>query len=148
MKVVLHQQVPQLGNRGDVVDVSDGYARNYLIPQGVAQKATDGVEAQAEAMRKTWVLKNAKDREAAEEVAKALVTSSIVISARASSEGKLFGSVSSSDVVDAVKAQTGVELDRKMLNLAEGIKTVGTHTVTVHPHDDVQFPVTVEVEAA
>ena len=148
MKVVLHQQVPQLGNRGDVVDVSDGYARNFLIPKGVAQRANDGVEAQAETMRKSWSLKNAKDREAAEEVAKALVTASIVISARASSEGKLFGSVSVSDVADAIKEQTGVELDRKMLDLADGIKSVGTHSVTVQAHDDVQFPVTIEVVAA
>ena len=148
MKVVLHQQVPQLGNRGDVVDVSDGYARNFLIPKGVAQRANDGVEAQAETMRKSWSLKNAKDREAAEEVAKALVTASIVISARASGEGKLFGSVSVSDVADAIKEQTGVELDRKMLDLADGIKSVGTHSVTVQAHDDVQFPVTIEVVAA
>ncbi len=148
MKVVLHEQVPQLGNRGDVVDVSDGYARNYLIPKGVAKRANNGVEAQAETMRKSWSLKNAKDREAAEEVAKALVTATIMITARASGEGKLFGSISTADVVEAVKEQTGVELERKMLDLADGIKTVGTHTVTVKPHDDVQFPVSVEVVSA
>ncbi len=148
MRIVLHQQVPQLGNRGDVVEVADGYARNYLIPKGVAQKASAGVEAQAEAMRKTWASKNAKDREAAEEVAKSLVSSTIAISARASGEGKLFGSVSVIDVVEAVQAQTGVELDRKMIEFDEGIKTVGVHTVTVQPHEDVQFPVTVEVSPA
>ncbi len=148
MKVVLHERVAQLGNRGDIVDVADGYARNYLIPQGLAQKATAGVEAQAVAMRKAWQQKNTKDRAAAEEVAKSLVTSTIAISARASGEGRLFGSVSTNDVVEAIAAQTGVELDRKMLDLAEGIKTVGTHMVTVQPHDEVQFPVTVEVTPA
>lgn len=148
MKVVLHKAVPQLGSRGDIVDVSDGYARNYLIPNGVAQKATPGVEAQAVAMRKAWQQRNAADREAAEALATQLVTKTIAISARASGEGKLFGSVSVHDVVEAIQAQTGVELDRKMVDLGEGIKAVGAHSVTVKPHDEVQFPVTVEVAAS
>ncbi len=73
MQVVLHEGVAGLGNRGDIVDVADGYARNYLIPKGLARMGTAGAEAQAEAMRRTWQLKNAKEREAAEEVAKVLV---------------------------------------------------------------------------
>lgn len=148
MKVVLHKAVAQLGNRGDIVDVADGYARNFLIPTGVAQMATSGVEAQAVAMRKAWQQRNAADREAAESLATTLVTATIAISARASGEGKLFGSVSVHDVVDAIKEQTGVELDRKMVDLGEGIKSVGAHSVTVQPHDDVQFPVTIEVAAS
>ena len=148
MKVVLHEAVAQLGNRGDIVEVADGYARNYLIPKGVAQKATPGVEAQAVAMRKAWQQRNAADREAAEGLATSLVTATIVVSARASGEGKLFGSVSVHDVVDAIKEQTGVELERKMVDLGEGIKSVGSHSITVQPHAEVQFPVTVEVSAA
>lgn len=148
MKVVLHEAVAQLGNRGDIVDVADGYARNYLIPKGVAQKATPGVEAQAVVMRKAWQQRNAADREAAESLATSLVTATISISARASGEGKLFGSVSVHDVVDAIKDQTSVELDRKMVDLGEGIKAVGSHSITVRPHAEVQFPVTVEVTAA
>lgn len=148
MRIVLLQQVSGLGNRGDIIEVADGYARNFLIPTAKAQRATDGVEVQAGVMRKAWQLRNAKDREAAEEVAKALVAKVITISARASGEGKLFGSVSVNDVVDAVTAQTGVELDRKMLDLADGIKEVGSHTVMARPHADVEFPVTVEVVAS
>ncbi len=148
MKVVLHKAVAQLGNRGDIVDVADGYARNFLIPTGVAQKATPGAEAQAQAMRKAWQQRNAADREAAEALATSLVSATIAISARASGEGKLFGSVSVHDVVDAIKEQTNVELDRKMVDLGEGIKSVGVHSITVQPHDEVQFPVTVEVTAA
>lgn len=148
MKVVLHEAVPQLGNRGDIVDVADGYARNYLIPKGVAQKATTGVEAQANAMRKAWQQRNAANREAAEALATSLVTATITIAARASGEGKLFGSVSVHDVVDAIKEQTGVDLERKMVDLGDGIKAVGAHSITVQPHDEVQFPVTVEVTAA
>lgn len=148
MRVVLHEAVKNLGNRGDVVDVADGYARNYLIPQGKAQTANAGVEAQAESMRKAWQLRNAKDREAAEEIAKVLVARPVTVTARASAEGKLFGSVSAADIVAATLEQTGVELERKMLVLDEGIREVGTHSVMASPHDEVQFPVTVEVVSA
>ncbi len=145
MRIVLHEGVSGLGNRGDLVEVADGYARNFLIPQGKAQQATTGVEAQAEAMRKSWQLKNTKDREAAEEVAKVLVARSIKIPARAGAGGKLFGSVTSADIVTAITEQTEVELDRKMLHLSGGIRTIGSHIVTAQPHPDVQFPVTIEV---
>lgn len=148
MRVVLHQSVSGLGNRGDVVEVADGYGRNFLLPKGLAQRATDGVEVQAETMRKAWQAKNAKDREAAEEVAKTLVAKSISIEARAGAEGKLFGSVTAADIVDATLAQTGVELDRKMIILDESIRATGTHMVTAKPHDEVQFPITVEVVEA
>lgn len=148
MRVVLHEGVSGLGNRGDLVDVADGYARNYLIPNGKAQLANAGVEAQAESMRKAWMIKNAKDREAAEEVAKVLVTATVSIEARAGGEGKLFGSVTAADVASAITAQTGVELDRKMIDMEESIRSLGTHSVTVHPHPDVQFPVSIDVVAA
>ena len=148
MRVVLHSGVKGLGNRGDLVDVADGYARNYLIPKGLAQLASSGVEAQADAMRKAWTLKNAKDREAAEEVAKVLVTSVVSISARASGEGKLFGSVSSAEVATAIAEQTGVELDRKMIELDEAIRTIGNHSVVVQPHPEVQFPVSIDIVEA
>lgn len=148
MRVVLLTRVDGVGNRGDIVDVSDGYARNSLIPRGMAERATAGVEAQAETMRKAWQQKNSAEREAAEEIAKRLVTAQLSLTARASGEGKLFGSVSAGDVVDAVRAATGVELDRKMVSLGDGIKTVGSHTVTVQPHPEVQFPVNLEVAAS
>jgi len=148
MRVVLHEGVAGLGNRGDIVDVSDGHARNFLIPKGLAQQANAGVETQADAMRKSWQVKNAKDREAAEEVAKMLVAKPITVSARAGAEGKLFGSVTEADIVAAAAEQTGIELERKMLDLDEGIKSVGTHTVTAHPHAEVQFPITIEVVPA
>ncbi len=145
MRIVLHEGVSGLGNRGDLVDVSDGYARNFLIPEGKAQLATSGAEAQAEAMRKSWQLKNAKDREAAEEIAKLLVARSIMIPARAGAGGKLFGSITGADIVTAITEQTEIELDRKMLSLGESIRSLGTHMVTAQPHADVQFPITVEV---
>ncbi len=147
MRIVLHQGIKGLGNRGDVLEVADGYARNYLIPQGLAQRANAGVEAQAEAMRKAWNQKNTQQREAAEEVAKTLVAKTISVTARASGEGKLFGSVNPADIAEAIEAQTGVVLDRKVIHVDEGIRTVGTHSVKVQPHADVEFPVTIEVAA-
>ncbi len=147
MKVVLRAEVKDVGRRGDVVEVADGFARNFLIPQGKALKASAGVEAQAEAMRRAWSQKNAKDREAAEEIATKIVSKPITIAARASADGKLFGSVSAADIVAALIEQTGVELDRKMVT-DEHLKELGTHTVMASPHAEVQFPITVEVVAA
>ena len=148
MRVVLHDRVGGLGNRGDVVDVSDGYARNYLIPSGLAHRATPGVEAQAEAMRRSWQQKNAHQREAAEEVAKVLVARPVEIPVRAGGEGRLFGSVTTADIAEAVQAQIGIELDRRTIVLDEPIKSLGTHTVRAKPHPEVEFPVTVNVVPA
>ena len=147
MQVVLRTDVDGLGKKGDILDVADGYARNFLIPRGRAIKATPGVQAQADAMRRSRDLRDAKDREAAETVARTLVPMVIRISARAGAEGKLFGSVTAVDVIDAVSQQAGVDLDRKRLHLEEPIKTLGTHQVPVRLHSDVQFPVTDEVTA-
>lgn len=147
MKVVLRADVEGVGKRGDIVSVADGYARNYLFPQGQAIVAAKGVEQQAAAMRKSRDLKDAKDREAAEVVARTLVPMVFKISARAGTEGKLFGSVTSADVAEAVSTQAGVALDRRKLLLDEPIKTVGTHEVPVRLHSDVVFRVTVEVSA-
>lgn len=147
MKLLLRSDVSGVGKKGDVVEVADGYGRNYLVPKGLAMKATAGAEKQAEAMRRSRSIKDAADRSAAEEIAKVLVPAIIKIEARAGGEGKLFGSVTTNDVADAVEAQTGVELDRRHLSIDEPIKTVGTHAVSAKLHGDVQFQITVEVEA-
>jgi large subunit ribosomal protein L9 len=145
MRVVLRTDVDGVGKKGDILDVADGFARNYLIPKGRAIKATDGVVAQAAAMRRSRDLKDAKDREGAETVARTLVPLVIKINARAGTEGRLFGSITAQDVVDAVAAQAHVDLDRRKLHLDEPIKSVGTHQIPVRLHADVQFPVTIEV---
>lgn len=147
MRIVLHDRVTGLGNRGDVVEVSDGYARNHLIPSGVAHQATAGVEAQAEVMRKSWQQKNSQQREAAEEIARVLVARPVEIAVRAGSEGRLFGSVTTADIADAVQSQVGIDLDRRTLVLDDPIKALGTHTVRAKPHPEVEFPVTVNVVA-
>ena len=148
MQVILRSDLEGLGKRGDIVDVADGHARNYLFPKGLALKATDGAVAQASKMRRARDLRDASDREAATTIASTLVPKVITVTAKAGSEGKLFGSVTTADIADAVKAQTGIELDRKSIQLDDHIKTVGEHTATVSLHHAVSFPLRVEVSPA
>jgi large subunit ribosomal protein L9 len=147
MRVVLRSDLDHVGKRGDIVEVADGYARNYLLPKGYAITASRGVTDQASAMRRARDLKDAKDREAAELVARTLVPMVIRITARAGSgdQAKLFGSITSADIADAVAEQAKVTLDRRRLHLDEPIKTLGTHEVPVKLHSEVEFRVTVEV---
>lgn len=145
VKLLLRENVPGLGQRGDIVEVSPGYARNFLEPRGLAIRATPGGAAQAEAMRRARSIKDAKDRESAEEIAKILVSRTITVKARAGAGGKLFGSISNVDIAQAISEQTKVEIDRKAVHLDEHIKTTGSHQVQVRLHGDVEFPVTVEV---
>ncbi|HVL03965.1 MAG TPA: 50S ribosomal protein L9 [Acidimicrobiales bacterium] len=145
MEVILRADVPNVGNRGDVLTVSDGYARNYLVPRGMAMQASKGAMAQAGSMRRSRNVKDAAARSAAEDIARRLVPAVIHITARAGGEGKLFGSVTTTDVAEAVLSQTGLELDRRKMHLDEPIRELGTHRVLVKLHAEVEFPVTVEV---
>lgn len=148
MKVVLRRDLDQVGKKGDIVDVADGYARNFLVPKGLAFQATPGVEAQATAMRRGRDVRDATDRSAAEEVAKSLVPRVVTIAARAGAEGKLFGSVTTTEIAEAVAAQTGIEIDRRKLHLDEPIKALGQHLVPAKLHAEVEFPITVEIVAS
>ena len=148
MRIVLRADVDNVGKKGDIIEVADGFARNFLLPKGHAIPATDGIVSQASAMRRSRDLKDAKDREAGETIARKLVPMVIKVSARAGGEGKLFGSITTQDVVAAVAEQAGVELDRRKVHLDEPIRTVGTHEVPVKLHSDVQFRITLEVEKA
>ena len=148
MKVILRADVSDVGKKGDIVDVADGFGRNYLVPKGLALRATPGAERQAAAMRLSRDLKDAKDRGAAEEIATKLVPTIITVKAKSGAEGRLFGSVTAADVVTAVLEQTGIELDRRRVHLDEPIKSLGTHTVPAKLHPEVEFPITVEVVSA
>jgi large subunit ribosomal protein L9 len=145
MKVVLREDLAGVGKRGDIIEVADGHARNFLVPTGRAIQATDGVAAQAAAMRRARDLRDAKDREGAEAVAKRLVPMVITVEGRAGREGRLFGSVTMADVVAAAQDQSGIPLDRHRLLTHEPLKTVGTHQVRVRLHPEVEFALTVEV---
>ena len=148
MKVLLRDDVDGVGRRGDIVKVAGGYARNFLLPEGRAILATDGVAGQAEQMRRGRDLREAQDRSAAEAQASLLAGAVIPISARAASGGRLFGSIGPADVVDAIISAKGVEVDRKHVVLPDHIKETGTFEVTVELFRDVSTIVTVEVTAA
>lgn len=144
MKVLLRSDIDGVGKRGDIIDVSGGFARNHLLPAGKAIVASPGLESQAASMRRSRDLRDARDRESSETVARALVGTAITLSARATGD-RLFGSVSAADIVREVEKQTGAVIDRKDLVLEEPIKTVGEHGVRVELIGGVVFDLTVEV---
>jgi len=148
MQIVLREDVDKVGKRGDIVEVTNGYARNYLIPRGYAIVATKGIATQAKAMRTARDRADAKNLQAAQELAQKFVGLTVQIEARAGAEGKLFGSVTNAEVVDAVNAQSSVQIERKQIELHQPIRTIGTHTVPVKLHTDVHITVDVEVVAS
>jgi large subunit ribosomal protein L9 len=148
MRVVLRDDVEHLGHKGDLVDVRDGYARNFLVPRGLAMQANAGVVRQAEAMRRSREVREERARDAARAQATAVTGRPVQVEARAGEGGKLFGSVTAADVVEAVAAQLGVEIDRRKLDLAEPLKELGPAEVTVRLHPDVVAHLSVEVVAA
>ena len=145
MRVILRADVPKLGTKGDVVDVKPGYARNYLIPKGLGMLASDGAIRQAEVMKKAREAAYLKARTDAEQIARALVATRIRMKAQAGEGGKLFGSIGSTDIADAIESQTGIVVDRKRIMLEDPIKSTGLHEVLLRPHQEVEFRVSVEV---
>jgi large subunit ribosomal protein L9 len=148
MKVLLRSDIPGVGRRGDLLEVSGGYARNYLLPGGLAVQANDGIATQAAAMRRSRDLRDAADREAAQAKAVVLAGAVIGITARAGGNGRLFGSITSHEILNAIESQKGVRIERHHLLLEEAIKATGSHEVQVVLFDDVETTITVEVIGA
>ncbi len=148
MRVLLRNEVQGVGKRGDLVEVARGFARNYLLPTGQAVEASPGIATQAQAMRRARDLRDAKDREAAESVATVIAGRTLAITARAGMEGKLFGSVTTADIAQALEEQFGATVERRRIVLDEPIKALGTHPVPVKLHTDVATEVMVEVIAS
>ena len=147
MKVILADDIDNLGTKGDVVTVADGYARNYLVPKGLALMASKGALRQAEQMRRAREERELKIKEeAAGRVAK-LGATSVYISARAGEGGRLFGSVTKADVARAIQEQLGEDVDRHAIRLDDPIRSLGSHSVEIHLHEEVNALVTVEVIA-
>jgi large subunit ribosomal protein L9 len=147
VRVVLRDDVENVGRKGDLIEVADGFARNYLVPRGLAMKATKGVVQQAEAMRRNREAREAREREAAQALAAQLTSQRIEVQARAGEGGRLFGSVTASDIADAVRTQRGVEVDRRNVQLAEPLKQLGAAEVPVKLHTDVEVTLTIDVVA-
>ena len=145
MKVILANDVEKLGQKGDIVAVADGYARNYLLPKGLALAATKGALKQADQMRRARLERQQREKEAAARKVAVLASAPVYISARAGDTGRLYGSVTKSDVARAVEEQLGEVIDRQSVRLDDPIRALGTFQVEVHLHKDVNALVTVEV---
>ena len=148
MKIVLRADVEHLGQKGDLVDVADGYARNYLVPRGLALRATSGIQKQADAMRRNRDARDRREQEAAQAIADQLVAPTIQIPARAGEGGRLFGSVTTADIAAAVLAQIGIEVDRRHIALDEPLKELGVSDLVVRLHPEVSATLHVEVVAS
>ena len=147
MRLILTQEVTGLGSPGDIVEVKDGYGRNYLVPRGYAMKATRGAEKEVAALRRAREVRDIRDLDQARQVASQLASLPVRLSTRAGEGGRLFGSVTPADIVDAVTASGGPQLDRRRLEL-NPIKTLGSHRVSVRLHPEVEATLTVEVVPA
>jgi len=146
MKLILTQEVTGLGGPGDIVEVKDGYGRNFLVPRGLGMVWTRGGEKQVAVIRRGREVREVRDLGQAQELAAQLAALKVTLPSRAGQGGRLFGSVTAADVVDAVKTAGGPSLDKRRVELPVAhIKTVGTHTVSVRLHPEVVATVAVEV---
>jgi large subunit ribosomal protein L9 len=145
VKVILNQEVRGVGAPGDIVEVADGYGRNYLLPRNLARLATAGAVRQAEGIRSRRAAREIADLEQARTVAAHLESLRVVIPAKAGKEGRLFGSITTPQIVDAVARTGGTQIDRRRIHLDSAIKNTGTHRITVRLHPEVEATVNVEV---
>ena len=145
MKLILQREVEKLGVPGDVVDVADGYGRNFLLPRGLAVPASKGAVRHAERLKAAHESRVAHARTEAEGVAEQLRSAQVRIPARVGEEGRLFGSITAERLAEAIQQASGVELDRRRVHLAEPIRSVGAHEVTITLHPEVTATVPVEV---
>ena len=148
MKIILNQEVRGLGAPGDIVEVADGYGRNYLLPRNLARLATAGAVRQAEGIRARRIEREIADLEQARTVAAHLESLRVVIPAKAGKEGRLFGSITTPQIVDAVAKTGGTQIDRRRIHLDTAIKNTGPHQITVRLHPEVEATMTVEVVPA
>ncbi|GAA3054809.1 50S ribosomal protein L9 [Kitasatospora albolonga] len=148
MKIILTHEVPGLGSAGEVVEVKDGYARNFLVPRGFAIRWTKGGQKDVDAIRRARKIHEIQTLEAANEVKGKLEGVQVKLAVRSGDAGRLFGSVTQADVVEAIKAAGGPAVDKRAVAIASPIKTVGTHKVSVKLHADVQANLDVAVVAA
>ena len=145
MKLILTQEVDGLGAAGDVVEVKDGYGRNFLMPRGVAIRWTRGGERQAESIKQARSSRAVRDHDHAEEIKTKLEAEPVDVKVRAGSGGRLFGAVTVSAIAEALTEATGEAVDKRLIMVAQPIKSLGAHTVSVKLHDDVSADVALNV---
>jgi large subunit ribosomal protein L9 len=147
MKLILTQEVTGLGSAGDVVEVKDGYGRNYLIPRGFGMRWTRGGEKTIESIKKARNARSVRDADHAAEVKAKLEGSTFNVPVRAGEGGRLFGAVTAADIANAIN-EAGAEVDKRTIVVTNPIKSLGAHTVTVRVHDDVEAQVNLNVVSA
>jgi large subunit ribosomal protein L9 len=147
MKVLLLRDHDKLGKAGDIKNVADGYARNYLLPRGLAVLATDGALKQADTIRKSEEKRRARLYAEAQAVANQLTGTTLTFHALVGETGKLYGSITANDIVEAIKREKGIEVDKRKVDLREPLRSLGTHTVPIRLATDLAPTVTVVVEA-
>ncbi len=145
LKLILTNEVTGLGAPGDVVEVAGGYGRNYLVPRGLAMPWTRGAEKQIDLIKRARAARDIRGQDDAKEAATRLSALTVQLNVRAGAQGRLFGSVSASDIAEAVRKAGGPELDRRRIEISTPIRTVGTHQVTVRLHPEVTATLDVEV---
>ena len=148
MKVILLQDVKGKGKKGQMLEVSDGYARNYMLPRKIAIEATADAVNTMRMNDKAAAGKAAKERAEALEISKQLREMTLVVTARGGGAGRLFGSVTNQEIADALAAKTGIKLDKRKIVIADPIKAVGTYTVQCKLGYEITAPLTVKIEEA
>lgn len=146
MEVILREDIKTLGKAGELVRVKPGYARNYLLPKGLAYEATAGNKARIAGEAKARAARHAGERAEADQLATSLAGLTLVLTGKAGEEGRLFGSITAQDIADGL-ARQGRAIDRRRIALDQPIKTLGHHTVTIRLHPEVQTELRVSVEA-
>ena len=144
-KLILTHEVSGLGTAGDVVEVKDGYARNYLVPRGLATRWTKGGQKQVDQIQAARKSRAIATIEEARDVRDRLRANPVTVAVRSGDSGRLFGAVTTADIADAVKAAGGPQLDRRKIEVSTPIKALGDHKVTVRLHEDVQATLEVTV---
>jgi large subunit ribosomal protein L9 len=148
VKLVLNADVKALGKKGDVVDVAEGYARNFLLPRKLAAEADKGALAQLGAQRKAQERREAQSLADAQALARRLESAGLSVKAKAGQNGKLFGAITNGDIAGAISAALGVEIDKHKIGLATQIKTLGAHPVEIRLHKNVVAKTVVDVVSA
>ncbi|MEE6281703.1 50S ribosomal protein L9 [Georgenia sunbinii] len=147
-KIILTHEVSGLGTAGDVVEVKDGYARNFLFPRGLATGWTKGAQKQIDQMRQARKKRQVATVEEARSIRDSLQSKPVVVSARSGAGGRLFGAVTTTDIAEAVKAAGGPSVDKRKIEVSSPIKSLGEHKVQIRLHEDVQATVEISVVEA
>lgn len=147
MKVILQKDVKNIGKKGDVVEVAEGYGRNFLLPRGLALEANAGNLRQVAHQKQTESTKADRELQDAEKTGNKIKAKELQVAARVGEGGKLFGSITTHEIADQLRKQFSVEIDKRKIDLKEPIKSLGTHSVVVKVHPKVHVPVTVKVVA-